>query len=67
MGEIFSLVILAAIGMFQMGQATAALMPAVLIGGRLSRLTHAHISGHALRSGVFVFAILSGAFLILKS
>ncbi|RNF35911.1 sulfite exporter TauE/SafE family protein [Paracoccus methylarcula] len=68
-GEVFSLVILAAMGMFQAGQATAALMlmPAVLIGSGLSRMTHAHISGRALRFGVLIFAILSGAFLILKS
>ena len=68
-GEVFSLFILAAMGMFQVGQATAALMlmPAVLIGSGLSRLTHAHIGGRALRIGVLVFAILSGAFLILKS
>ncbi|MCQ0969580.1 sulfite exporter TauE/SafE family protein [Paracoccus sp. TK19116] len=68
-GEVISLVILALMGMFQIAQANAALtlMPAVLIGSGLSRLTHAHIKGPALRYGVLGFAVVSGIFLILRT
>ncbi len=68
-GEVISLVVLAVMGMLQLSQASAALilMPAVLAGSALSRLTHAHISGKALRYGVLIFAVVSGCFLILKS
>ena len=68
-GEVISLVALAVMGMLQLSQASAALMlmPAVLAGSALSRLTHAQISGKALRYGVLIFAVVSGCFLILKS
>ena len=67
-GEIISLIILA-IG----GKVNAELMwnslllvPAVLIGGGLSRLVHHRVRGKGLRAGVMVFAIAAGLFLLLK-
>jgi uncharacterized membrane protein YfcA len=68
-GEVISLAILAIMGMFQMSQASAALilMPAIMAGSALSRRTHAHIGGGSLRYAVLIFAVVSGAFLILRS
>ena len=68
-GEVISLVVLALMGMFQMAQASASLMlmPAVLLGSGLSGLIHARLGGSVLRYGVLGFAVISGAFLIIKA
>ena len=67
-GEIMSLVVLAFAGRMGANQLLAALCltPAVLIGSALSRLTHARIGVKGLRIGVLIFALVSGAYLIIR-
>lgn len=67
-GELFSLLILAFAGHFERGQVLAALylLPAVLFGTALSRITHSRIGGRGLRPAVLTFAIASGLFLIVR-
>jgi uncharacterized membrane protein YfcA len=67
-GEVLSLIVLAAAGRIGHEQLLAALYlcPAVLLGSGLSRLTHSRISGPGLRLAVLIFAIVSGLFLILR-
>lgn len=67
-GEIMSLVILAISGKIDSSQVISALYlaPAALAGSALSKLTHSKIDGNALRLSVLIFALLSGAYLIVK-
>lgn len=67
-GEIISLVVLAAAGRLGVEQLLAAvyLAPAVLLGSAASRYTHSRIGGPGLRLAVLVFAIVSGLFLIAR-
>jgi len=52
---------------FCLASAALILMPAIMAGSALSRRTHAHIGGGSLRYAVLIFAVVSGAFLILRS
>lgn len=67
-GEVLSLVVLAAAGSITSNQLLVAiyLMPAVIVGGALSKLVHGRLSGKGMRLGVLIFALLSGAYLIVK-
>ena len=68
-GEIISLIVLAlhgSIGMHQF-QATAWLMPALLIGAWLSRYVHHRLDGPIVRILVLGFAIVSGVAVMLRA
>lgn len=65
-GEVISLIILALAGHMEADQVLAAgyLLPAVMAGSTLSRLSHARIGGPGLRIAVLAFSIVSGLYLI---
>ena len=67
-GEVISLVMLVLAGQGTRTQwlAALALIPAVLAGTALSRMTHHRIGGKGLRVAVLVFALVSGALLIVR-
>ncbi|HPD90860.1 MAG: sulfite exporter TauE/SafE family protein [Rhodobacter sp.] len=67
-GEVISLVMLVLAGQGTRAQwlGALALIPAVLAGTALSRLTHRRIGGQGLRVAVLVFALVSGGLLILR-
>lgn len=67
-GELMSLAVLAFAGRVEASQLLAALClaPAVLIGSALSRFVHARIGVKGLRIGVLAFALVSGAYLIVR-
>jgi len=68
-GELVSLATLMATGRIDGAQLEAAawLLPALVAGAVLSRIVHRRINGRALRIFVQVFAIVSGAALLLHS
>lgn len=68
MGEAISLVFLAVAGRFGADHLQAALLliPAVFAGSAASRLAHDLVGGRTLRIGVLVFAIVTGALLMLR-
>jgi uncharacterized membrane protein YfcA len=68
-GELFSLVILlftGRVGPTQFGAAIE-LLPALAIGALLSRFVHHRINDRFLRTFVLVFAVVSGAVLLIKA
>ena len=67
-GEVISLVMLVLAGQGTRAQwlGALALIPAVLAGTALSRMTHHRIGGKGLRVAVLVFALVSGALLIVR-
>jgi uncharacterized protein len=67
-GQLMSLLLLAAAGRVNASQlgAALALIPMVIVGAALSRRIHARIGGRKLRAFVLIFAIVSGA-LVLSS
>ena len=68
-GELVSLATLMAMGRIDGAQleAAALLLPALVVGAVLSRMVHRRINGRVLRIFVQVFAIVSGAALLLHS
>ncbi|WP_295174153.1 hypothetical protein [Variovorax sp. SCN 67-85] len=68
-GELVSLVTLMVAGRIDGSQlqAAAQLLPALVVGAVLSRVVHRRINGRVLRVFVQVFAIVSGAALLLHS
>jgi len=66
-GEVVSLVLLAVAGRLGPGQAVSAVLflPAVAVGGLASRAVHHRLDGGLLRVGVLLFALVSGAVLLL--
>ena len=68
-GEIVSLVFLGAAGRASASQflAAAALLPALAIGAALSRYAHHRFDGPLLRGFVLVFAVASGAVLVVRA
>jgi len=68
-GEWISLAFLAAAGHVTGAQlaAAAVLPPALALGALASRLVHRRVSGRLLRVFVLVFAMLSGALLLLRN
>ncbi len=62
-GEVFSLVLLAATGRLAGGQVIAAawLLPALCVGALISQALHNRLDGRKLRVAMLVFAMLSGA------
>lgn len=68
-GELVSLATLMAAGRIDGSQlyAAALLLPALVVGAVLSRVVHRRINGRVLRIFVQVFAIVSGAALLLHS
>jgi hypothetical protein len=67
-GELVSLAILALAGRADAKQFTAALLllPALAAGAVLSRFVHHRVQGRGLRAFVLLFAIVSGAVLLLR-
>lgn len=67
-GELMSLVILAIAGKIATGQLLAALylMPLVVLGTALSKAVHSRIGGKGMRIAVLLFALVSGAYLIIR-
>lgn len=67
-GEVISLALLAVSGKTDAGQLSSALMlvPALVVGAGVSRLVHERVQGKGLRIFVLVFAIVSGAVLLLR-
>ena len=67
-GQLISLIALAAAGRITTDQLYMAgiLLPGLVLGGLLSRVTHHRVKGSLLRTLVLVFAIVSGAVLLLK-
>jgi uncharacterized membrane protein YfcA len=66
-GEVVSLALLAAAGRLGLDQVLAAalFLPAVAAGSLASRVVHQKLDGGVLRIGVLLFALVSGAFLLL--
>ena len=66
-GEVVSLALLAAAGRLDLDQALLAVLflPAVAAGSLASRVIHRKLDGGLLRIGVLLFALVSGAILIL--
>jgi uncharacterized membrane protein YfcA len=62
-GEVMSLVLLAATGRLYMGQIEAAawLLPALGVGALISQMLHRQLDGRKLRVAMLGFAVLSGA------
>ena len=69
LGQVMSLLVLAVAGRVTGTQLLAAtmLVPALLIGGAASHAIHGRISGRALRTFVLVFALASGALLLVRA
>lgn len=69
LGELMSLALLLGAGQIDAAQcwAALALLPFVLVGTWLSRVTHARIGGQGLRISVLVFAAVSGLFLMARA
>lgn len=67
-GELMSLALLAVAGKIATGQLLAALylMPLVIVGTALSKTVHSRIGGKGMRIAVLVFALISGAYLIVR-
>jgi uncharacterized membrane protein YfcA len=67
-GQLISLAVLAIAGRTDAHQLTAALLllPALAVGTLLSRHTHRRVQGRGLRAFVLLFAIVSGAVLLLR-
>ncbi|QJQ94842.1 MULTISPECIES: sulfite exporter TauE/SafE family protein [Halomonadaceae] len=67
-GEVFSLIILVAVGFFYAYQLlwVAALLPALAIGGLASRFMHYRLDAWLMRTGVLLFSLGSGAYLLFK-
>lgn len=67
-GEVISLILLAIVGRVGADQIKSAviLAPAVILGASVSRVVHNRISAQQLRSGVLLFALISGGYLVLK-
>lgn len=67
-GETMSLILLAFTGRLGSEQLRWALylVPVVLLGSALSRMTHHRIGGNGLRMAVLIFSIISGMLLILR-
>jgi uncharacterized membrane protein YfcA len=63
-----SLVLLAVSGKINAGQLLAALylIPLVIVGTALSKIVHSRIGGKGMRIAVLVFALISGAYLIIR-
>jgi uncharacterized membrane protein YfcA len=68
LGQLISLIFLATAGRVTSAQLEAALMliPALAIGAMLSHWIHDRVGGSALRAFVLIFAILSGALLLVR-
>lgn len=67
-GEVMSLALLALAGKIAAGQMLAALclMPLVIAGTALSKMVHSRIGGRGMRIAVLLFALISGAYLIVR-
>jgi uncharacterized membrane protein YfcA len=67
-GELVSLAVLAFAGRVNIAQFTTALklLPALALGGLLSRLVHERVHGALLRNFVLLFALVSGMVLIIR-
>jgi len=67
-GQLISLAILAIAGRTDARQFTAALLllPALAVGAVLSRRVHHRVDGRGLRASVLLFAIASGAVLLVR-
>jgi uncharacterized membrane protein YfcA len=67
-GEVMSLSLLAIAGKITAGQLLAALylMPLVIVGTMLSKVVHSRIGGKGMRIAVLIFALISGAYLIIR-
>lgn len=68
-GEVISLIVLAAMDKVQMLHLSAALqlLPALVIGGVASRFVHHRIPGRTMRIFVQSFAVISGLVLLIKA
>ena len=68
-GQLMSLALLATAGRVSASHfaAAAMLVPALVVGAALSRITHNRVGGRALRVFVLLFAIASGAVLLARS
>jgi uncharacterized protein len=68
LGQLMSLALLAAAGRVTSAQFETALMltPALAIGAMLSHWIHGRVGGRALRAFVLIFAVASGALLIVR-
>lgn len=67
-GELMSLGMLAVAGKITAGQLLAALylVPLVIIGTALSKMVHSRIGGRGMRIAVLLFALISGAYLVIR-
>lgn len=68
-GELISLTLYGLMGLlsFRVAGTAAALLPFLALGAWLSRHAHPHVEGRLLRTAVIVFAVVSGAWVILKA
>jgi uncharacterized protein len=69
LGELISLVFLAAAGRAAAAQlgAAAELLPALVVGAAASHLIHGRVGGRLLRTLVLIFAVVSGAVLLVRT